>query len=137
MKTLSVTALPNCLAEIDAAEKKRQAQREAVRTMKRVSVLEAYAKKQRDVLKNVHWAEQFTRKEYYLSRAAEKLIYLNYNRVACEAIGHGRYASDKVLMAEILHIKRIARGRQALNSQITFILPQGVFNFNHVQGAQA
>ena len=115
------TALEKCLSNIEAASHQRKAHKEAVRSMRRVEVLQQYANRKRAEIKNVHWFAQYTCPEFYLAKAAEKLIYLNWNRVACRAIGKDFFASDKAILAEVLEVKRIGRGLKPLKSKINVI----------------
>lgn len=124
-------ALERCFAELDASTKAQAAQREAVRSMPRIRTLERYVARQEKVLEQLPMMVKFTRPEFYLARAAKDLIYLNYNRAACVAIGRDFFASDKKIMAGVMANKRIARGHQPLNSRILFSLNSQQCEFTH------
>lgn len=98
---------------------------------KRIQILRLYIARQREILGGVPWFAQFTRAEWYLERAADTLIYLHYNRIACAVQGRGRYSSDKKIMSQVLANKRIARGQQPLNSPIVIHSGAGAFEITH------
>lgn len=125
------SALETCFADLGASAKQQAAQREAVRSMPRISTLERYIARQEKAIEHLPLMVKFTRPEFYLARAAKDLIYLNYNRAACAAIGRNKFASDKKLMAGVLANKRIARGQQPLNSRILFSLNSQQCEFTH------